>query len=136
MRAAWKVKTAEEGEKRLEQLARFLEREYESAARSLREGMQEMFTLQRLQIPESCTNVWPPPTSSKVHRAGWSAAQHNVTRWRDAGHGAALGGFGVAAYRKAFPTDRRPCEPLGTGRHSRTGGQVNNSIFEGENSVR
>ena len=27
MRAAWKVKTAEEGEKRLEQLARFLERD-------------------------------------------------------------------------------------------------------------
>src|SRR5207245_11565259 len=30
MRAAWKVKTAEEGEKRLEQLARFLERDHES----------------------------------------------------------------------------------------------------------
>ena len=50
MRSAWKVKTAEEGEKRLEQLARFL-RDHESAARSLREGIGEMFTLQRLQIP-------------------------------------------------------------------------------------
>jgi putative transposase len=46
MRAAWKVKTAEEGDKRLEQLARFLERDHKSAARSLREGMKEMFTLQ------------------------------------------------------------------------------------------
>jgi hypothetical protein len=36
------VKTAEEGEKRLEQLARFLEREYESAARSLREGLKKI----------------------------------------------------------------------------------------------
>src|SRR6266480_1308983 len=69
MRAARKVKTAEEGEKRLEQLARFLEREHESAARSLREGMQEMFTLQRLQIPESLhkclatTNVIERPQS-------------------------------------------------------------------------
>ena len=53
MRAAWKVKTAEEGEKRLEQLARLLERDHESAARSLREGLAEMFTLQRLQIPVS-----------------------------------------------------------------------------------
>jgi transposase-like protein len=35
MRAAWKVKTAKEGEKRLEQLARFLERDHDSAARSL-----------------------------------------------------------------------------------------------------
>jgi putative transposase len=42
MRSAWKVKTAEEGEKRLEQLARFLEREHDSAARSLREGLKEM----------------------------------------------------------------------------------------------
>ncbi len=49
MRAAWKVKTAEDGEKRLERLARFLEREHESAGRSLREGMQEMFTLQRFR---------------------------------------------------------------------------------------
>lgn len=84
MRAAWKVKTAEEGEKRLEQLARFLEREYESAARSLREGMQEMFTLQRLQIPESLhkclatTNVIESPQSGVERRT------HNVTRWRDA----------------------------------------------------
>ena len=74
MRAAWKVKTAEEGEKRLEQLARFLEREHESAARRLREGMQEMFTLQRLQIPESLhkclatTNVIESPQSGVERR--------------------------------------------------------------------
>jgi len=85
MRAAWKVKTAEEGEKRLEQLARFLEREYESAARSLREGIPEMFTLQRLQIPESLhkclatTNVIESPQSGVERRTD------NVTRWRDAG---------------------------------------------------
>jgi putative transposase len=84
MRAAWKVQTAAEGEKRLEQLARFLEREYESAARSLREGMPEMFTLQRLQIPASLhkclatTNVIESPQSGVERRT------HNVTRWRDA----------------------------------------------------
>ena len=44
MRAAFRCKTADEGEKRLEQMARFLERDHESAARSLREGMKEMFT--------------------------------------------------------------------------------------------
>jgi hypothetical protein len=33
------------------QLARFLECDHQSAARSLREGMKEMFTLQRLKIP-------------------------------------------------------------------------------------
>jgi transposase-like protein len=84
LRAAWKVKTAAEGEKRLEQLARFLERDHESAARSLREGMAEMFTLQRLQIPASLhkclatTNVIESPQSGVERRT------HNVTRWRDA----------------------------------------------------
>jgi hypothetical protein len=53
MRAAWKVTNPEEGEKRLEQLARFPDRDYESAARSLREGMAEMFALQRLKLPPS-----------------------------------------------------------------------------------
>jgi len=85
MRAAWKVTTAEEGEKRLEQLARFLERDYESAARSLREGMAEMFTLQRLNLPPSLykclatTNVIESPQSGVARRTG------NVTRWRDQG---------------------------------------------------
>lgn len=84
MRAAWKVKTVEEGEKRLEQLARFLERDHESAARSIREGISEMFTLQRLQIPPSLykclatTNIIESPQSGVQKRTG------NVTRWRDA----------------------------------------------------
>jgi putative transposase len=83
MRAAWKVTTAEEGEKRLEQLARFLERDHQSAARSLREGMTEMFTLQRLKLPPSLykclatTNVIESPQSGVARRTG------NVTRWRD-----------------------------------------------------
>ncbi|MFM2124847.1 MAG: hypothetical protein RL328_1298 [Acidobacteriota bacterium] len=83
MRAAWKCATPEEGEKRLEQLARFLERDHESAARSLREGMAEMFTLQRLKLPPSLykclapTNIIESPQSGVARRTG------NVTRWRD-----------------------------------------------------
>jgi putative transposase len=82
MRAAWRVADAEDGVKRLEQLARFLEREHESAARSLREGMAEMFTVQRLQLPPSLykclgtTNVIESPQSGVQKRT------HNVTRWR------------------------------------------------------
>ena len=82
MRAAWRVSDAEEGVKRLEQLARFLEQQYESAARSLREGMTEMFTVQRLQLPPSLykclgtTNVIESPQSGVQKRT------HNVTRWR------------------------------------------------------
>lgn len=84
MRAAWKVKTAEEGEKRLEQLARFLERDHESAARSLREGLKEMFTLQRLQIPESLHKCLATTNLIESPQSGVERRTHNVTRWRDA----------------------------------------------------
>jgi transposase-like protein len=84
MRAAWKLSDADEGNKRLEQLARFLEHEHPSAARSLREGMPEMFTIQRLKLPPSLykclgtTNVIESPQSGVQKRT------NNVTRWRTA----------------------------------------------------
>lgn len=84
MRAAWKVKTAEEGEKRLEQLARFLERDHESAARSLREGVKEMFTLQRLQIPASLHKCLATTNIIESPQSGVQRRTDNVTRWRDA----------------------------------------------------
>ena len=85
MRAAWQLTDADQGVKKLEQLARFLEHDHESAARSLREGMAEMFTVQRLKLPPSLykclgtTNVIESPQSGVQKRTG------NVTRWRDAG---------------------------------------------------
>jgi putative transposase len=84
MRAAWKVKTAEEGEKRIEQLARFLERDHESAARSLREGMKEMFTLQRLQIPAALHKCLATTNIIESPQSGVERRTRNVTRWRDA----------------------------------------------------
>jgi transposase-like protein len=84
MRAAWKLTDADEGMKKLEQLARFLEHDHESAARSLREGIAEMFTVQRLKLPPSLykclgtTNVIESPQSGVQKRT------NNVTRWRDA----------------------------------------------------
>jgi transposase-like protein len=84
IRAAWKVRTAEEGEKRLEQLARFVERDYESAARSIREGMPEMFTLQRLQIPPSLHKCLATTNIIESSQSGVQKRTSNVTRWRDA----------------------------------------------------
>lgn len=84
LRAAWKVKTAEEGEKRMEQLARFMERDYESAARSIREGMSEMFTLQRLQIPPSLHKCLATTNIIESPQSGVQKRTRNVTRWRDA----------------------------------------------------
>jgi len=84
MRAAWKVNTAEEGEKRLEQLARFLERDHESAARSLREGIAEMFTLQRLKLPPSLYKCLATTNVIESPQGGVARRTSNVTRWRDA----------------------------------------------------
>jgi putative transposase len=84
MRAAWRVSDAEEGVKRLEQLARFLEHEHESAARSLREGMAEMFTIQRLQLPPSLYKCLGTSNVIESPQSGVQKRTHNVTRWRDA----------------------------------------------------
>src|SRR5260370_40237301 len=84
MRAAWKMKTAEEGEKRIEQIARVLEHDHESAARSLREGMKEMFTLQRLQIPTSLHKCLSTTNIIESPHSGVRRRTHNVSRWRDA----------------------------------------------------
>lgn len=84
MRAAWKLTDAEEGMKRLEGLARFLEHDYESAARSLREGMAEMFTIQRLKLPPSLYKCLGTTNIIESPQSGVQKRTNNVTRWRDA----------------------------------------------------
>ena len=83
LRAAWKVKTAAEGEKRLEQVARRRQHDHQSAARSLREGIQEMFTLQRLPIPASLHQCLATTNIIESPQSGLRRRTHNVSRWRD-----------------------------------------------------
>jgi transposase-like protein len=84
MRAAYKLEDAAEGMARLEKLARFLEQQWPAAAASLREGLEETFTLNRLGRPPSLhrclatTNLIESPQSGVAKRTG------NVCRWRDA----------------------------------------------------
>ena len=84
MRAAFKLSNAEEGEKRLEQIARQLEYDYASAARSLREGMKEMFTLQRLKIPATLHKCLATTNLIESPHSGVRKRTRNVCRWRDA----------------------------------------------------
>jgi putative transposase len=84
MRAAFKLSSAEEGEKRLEQIARQLEYDYVSAARSLREGMKEMFTLQRLKIPATLHKCLATTNLIESPHSGVRKRTRNVCRWRDA----------------------------------------------------
>ena len=52
LKAAWKLE-ADEGIQKIEQYASWLERDWPSAAASLREGLAEMFTINRLGLPSS-----------------------------------------------------------------------------------
>ena len=82
MKAAFKLK-AEEGMARLEKLAQWLDREYPSAAGSLRESLAELFTINRLGLPKALrrclgsTNVIESPYSGVRQKTG------RVKRWRD-----------------------------------------------------
>ncbi|MEJ2700914.1 MAG: IS256 family transposase [Sedimentisphaerales bacterium] len=82
MKGAFKLK-AEEGIRKLDKLAQWLDREYPSAAGSLREGLPEMFTINRLGLPATLrrclasTNVIESPYSGVREKTG------RVKRWRD-----------------------------------------------------
>jgi len=82
MKAAYRL-DAEEGMGRLRKLAERLEKEHPSAAASLREGLEETFTVNRLGLTGSLrrclctTNVIENPNSGLRRRTG------RVSRWRD-----------------------------------------------------
>ena len=83
LHAAWKSPTAEEGEKRMEQLARFLERDYEQAAKCLREGVHDLFTLQRLQVPPSLWKCLATTNLIESPQSGVRKRTLKISRWRD-----------------------------------------------------
>jgi len=76
---------ADKGKKKLSQLAQWLERQYPSASSSLLEGIDEMFTINRLGLPKelrrclSSTNVIESPNS------GIRSRTHRVKNWQDHG---------------------------------------------------
>jgi putative transposase len=83
MKAAYKNPDAKEGMAQMEKAARFVEHQYPEAARSMREGLAETFTINSLGIPPSLhrclatTNIIESPQSGVRTRTG------RVTRWRD-----------------------------------------------------
>ena len=82
MNAAYRL-DSDKGMARLEELAKMLERPHPSAAGSLREGLAETFTVNRLGLPGALrrclctTNVIESPNSGIRRRTG------RVTRWTD-----------------------------------------------------
>jgi transposase-like protein len=83
MRAAWRLPKAEDGIARMKKLAEMIERDHPEAAASLREGLDETFTINRHDVPPSLhrcpatTNVIESPQAGVRNKTG------NVSRWRD-----------------------------------------------------
>jgi transposase-like protein len=83
LRAAWKIEDADEGIKQVEQLAKWYERKHPSAAASLREGLEEMFTLNRLDLPPKLSRCLA--TTNLIDSTHWGVRQRTgrVTNWQD-----------------------------------------------------
>jgi putative transposase len=84
MRAAWKL-DADGGMARMRKLAEWLERDYPAAAASLREGLEECFTLNRLDVPPSLHRCLSSTNIIESPHSGVRMRTRRVCRWRDSG---------------------------------------------------
>ena len=82
MRAAWKL-DAKAGIAKLEKLAQWLQREHPDAADSLREGMEECFTINRLDVPPSLHRCLASTNLIENPHSGVRRRTRRVCRWRD-----------------------------------------------------
>lgn len=81
-RAAMKLEP-KEGEQKLEQLALWVEREWPSAAASLREGLTELFTINRLGLPPRLRRCLGTTNLIDSTHSGARQKTHRVTNWRN-----------------------------------------------------
>lgn len=82
MRAAWKL-DAKEGEQKLDQLARWLDRDHPSAAASLREGLEEMFTINRLGLPPRLRRCLASTNLIDSSHSGVRQKTRRITNWQN-----------------------------------------------------
>lgn len=82
MRAAFKLE-ANEGITKLKKLSEWLNREYPSAADSLLEGIDEMFTINRLGLPSSLRRCLGTTNCIESPYSGVRSKTGRVTHWRD-----------------------------------------------------
>ena len=83
LRAAYKLPQAEEGMARMEKLAQGWERGYPEAARSLREGLAETFTINRLDVPPGLLRCLATTNLIESQPSGVRLRTRKITRWRD-----------------------------------------------------
>lgn len=79
--AAFKLEAAD-GMKKLQQYASWLEREWPSAAGSLREGLEELFTVNRLPLPGSVRRSLVTTNVIDATHSGVRQRTRRVTNWQ------------------------------------------------------
>jgi len=72
-----------DGIQKLEQLARWLERDHPSAAASLREGLREMFTINRLGLPPRLRKCLGTTNVIDSTHSGVRQKTRRVTHWKN-----------------------------------------------------
>ena len=82
MKAAYCL-SAREGITRLQTQVDWLEKQYPSAAASLREGLEETFTINQLELPASLRRCLGTTNVIESPNAGMRMRTRRVTRWRD-----------------------------------------------------
>lgn len=82
LRAAWQL-SPEKGKARLEKLAQWFEGEYPSAAESVREGLDEMFTINELGLPASLRRCLGSTNIIESSFSGARSRTRRVTHWQD-----------------------------------------------------
>ncbi len=68
---------------KLEKQAEWLDREYPSAAASLREGLAEMFTVNRLGLPPTLSRCLVSTNVIESPHSGVRLRTRKICRWRD-----------------------------------------------------
>jgi putative transposase len=81
MRAAWKL-SPKEGMAKFRQIASWLERDYPEAAAALLEGLEECFTLNRLDVPHSLHRCLATSNIVDNPHSGVRSRTRRVCRWR------------------------------------------------------
>jgi transposase-like protein len=82
LRAAWKL-PSKEGIARIKKLAAWLDQKYPSAASSLVEGLEECFTINRLDVPPSLCRCLATTNIIESPHAGVRIQTRRVTHWQN-----------------------------------------------------
>jgi putative transposase len=81
MRAAWKM-NQKDGTAKFRQIASWLEHDYPDAAAALLEGLEECFTINRLDIPRSLHRCLATSNIVDNPHSGVRSRTRRVCRWR------------------------------------------------------